>query len=77
MKTFTSLQLCAFILSSLAAKCYAYSNGAGHCLSGTPNGFVMAHGTSKGGLSSGNLALDVNGVTVTSGSTTSLETHIH
>ncbi|GFH56112.1 hypothetical protein CTEN210_12588 [Chaetoceros tenuissimus] len=73
MRTFTSLQLYAFIIASLAAKCYASSNGASHCFSGTPGGFVTAHGASKGGLSTGNLALDIDGVSVSSGSTISLD----
>ena len=73
MKTFTSLQLYAFIFANLVAKCYANTYGAAHCSSGTPSMFVSAHGTSKGGLSTGNLALDVDGVSISSGSTTSLD----
>lgn len=73
MKTFTSLQLYAFIFANLVAKSYANTNGAAHCSSGTPSMFVSAHGGSKGGLSTGNLDLDVDGVSISSGSTTSLD----
>lgn len=75
MKTFTSPRLVyAFLFANLVAKGYASGFGASHCMSGTPPWFVSAHGPSRGGLSSGNLGLNIDGVSISSGSTASLTT---
>ena len=74
MKTFTLPRLEYFLFANLVAKGYASAFGASHCMPGVPPWFVSVHGQSSGGLSNGNLGLDIDGVSISSGSTASLTT---